>query len=137
MAHKTVTYIPFHTMFQMKKTNEAWHDEGYEEDEMWRSGDEKTDYNPPYVNVKTFEVKKYSFNGGRSFICITDREDEAVPLGQSRSYEAIIETDSTHNHVVTLLNLQQLRQRFYALVCFVITKDKELAGRRKQSKDFC
>ncbi|GJZ55400.1 hypothetical protein Tco_0610593 [Tanacetum coccineum] len=30
-----------------KKTNEAWHDEGYEEDEIWRSGDEKTDYNPP------------------------------------------------------------------------------------------
>ncbi|GJS99177.1 hypothetical protein Tco_0820347 [Tanacetum coccineum] len=30
-----------------KKTNEAWHDEGYEEDEMCRSGDEKTDYDPP------------------------------------------------------------------------------------------
>ncbi|GKD27079.1 hypothetical protein Tco_1233293 [Tanacetum coccineum] len=39
-----------------KKTNEAWHDEGYEEDELWRNGDEKTDYDPPYVNVKTFEV---------------------------------------------------------------------------------
>ncbi|GJT15776.1 hypothetical protein Tco_0874482 [Tanacetum coccineum] len=65
-----------------KKTNEAWHDERYEEDEMWRSGDEKTDYDPPYVNVKTFKVKKYSFKGGRSFICITDREDEALPLGR-------------------------------------------------------
>ncbi|GJT79023.1 phospholipase-like protein [Tanacetum coccineum] len=65
-----------------KKTNVAWHDEGYEEDEMWRSGDEKTDYDPPYVNVKTFEVKKYSFKGGRSFICITDRGDEALPLGR-------------------------------------------------------
>ncbi|GKB86067.1 hypothetical protein Tco_0958339, partial [Tanacetum coccineum] len=30
-----------------KKTNEAWHNEGYEEDEMWRSGDEKTNYDPP------------------------------------------------------------------------------------------
>ncbi|GKD59735.1 phospholipase-like protein [Tanacetum coccineum] len=40
-----------------KKTNEAWHDEAYEEDEMWRIGDEKTDYNPPYVHVKTFKVK--------------------------------------------------------------------------------
>ncbi|GJV46249.1 hypothetical protein Tco_1430785 [Tanacetum coccineum] len=40
-----------------KKTNEAWYDEAYEEDEMWRIGDEKTDYDPPYVNVKTFEVK--------------------------------------------------------------------------------
>ncbi|GKE71340.1 hypothetical protein Tco_1529412 [Tanacetum coccineum] len=65
-----------------KKTNEAWHDEAYEEDEMCRIGDEKTDYDPPYVNVKTFEVKKYSFKGGRSFICITDREDEALPLGR-------------------------------------------------------
>ncbi|GJU73825.1 hypothetical protein Tco_1265230 [Tanacetum coccineum] len=30
-----------------KKTDEAWHDEGYEEDEMWQSGDKKTDYDPP------------------------------------------------------------------------------------------
>ncbi|GJU73675.1 hypothetical protein Tco_1265080 [Tanacetum coccineum] len=66
-----------------KKTNEAWHDEAYEEDEMWRIRDEKTNYDPPYVNVKTFEVKRYSFKGGRSFICITDREDEALPLGRS------------------------------------------------------
>ncbi|GKC79388.1 hypothetical protein Tco_1130162, partial [Tanacetum coccineum] len=65
-----------------KKTNEAWHDEAYEEDEMWRIEDEKTDYNPPYVNIETFEVKKYSFKGGRSFICITDRENEALPLGR-------------------------------------------------------
>ncbi|GJS37537.1 hypothetical protein Tco_0535919 [Tanacetum coccineum] len=35
-----------------KKTNEAWHDEGYEEDEMWRSGDEKTDYNPLMLTLK-------------------------------------------------------------------------------------
>ncbi|GKA98289.1 hypothetical protein Tco_0826226 [Tanacetum coccineum] len=65
-----------------KKINKAWHDEAYKEDEMWRIGDEKTDYDPPYVHVKTFEVKKYSFKGGRSFICITDREDEALPLGR-------------------------------------------------------
>ncbi|GKA69701.1 phospholipase-like protein [Tanacetum coccineum] len=65
-----------------RKTNEAWHDEAYEEEEMWRIRDEKTEYDPPYVNIKTFEVKKYSFKGGRSFICITDREDEAPPLGR-------------------------------------------------------
>ncbi|GKB02164.1 hypothetical protein Tco_0830253 [Tanacetum coccineum] len=65
-----------------KKTNEAWHNEAYEEDKMWRIRDEKTNYDPPYVNIKTFEVKKYSFKGGRSFICITDREDEALPLGR-------------------------------------------------------
>ncbi|GJT37545.1 hypothetical protein Tco_0937410 [Tanacetum coccineum] len=64
-----------------KKINEAWHNEGYEEDEIWRSGDEKTDYDPPYVNIKTFEVKKYSFKGGCSFVCITNREDDTLPLG--------------------------------------------------------
>nr|GEY11436.1 phospholipase-like protein [Tanacetum cinerariifolium] len=65
-----------------KKTNEAWYDEGYEEDEMWRIRDEKTDYDPPYVNIKTFEVKRYSFKGGRSFVCITDHEDDSLPLGR-------------------------------------------------------
>ncbi|GJR26900.1 phospholipase-like protein [Tanacetum coccineum] len=35
-----------------KKTNEAWHDEAYEEDEMWRIGDEKTDYDPPMLTLK-------------------------------------------------------------------------------------
>ncbi|GJT09794.1 phospholipase-like protein [Tanacetum coccineum] len=85
-----------------KKTNEAWHDEGYEEDEMWRSGDEKTDYDPPYVNVKTFEVKKYSFKGGRSFICITDREDEALPLGRVNGarFKAMIRKELEGNKYV-------------------------------------
>ncbi|GJZ70142.1 retrovirus-related pol polyprotein from transposon TNT 1-94 [Tanacetum coccineum] len=85
-----------------KKTNEAWHDEAYEEDEMWRIGDEKTDYDPPYVNVKTFEVKKYSFKGGRSFICITDREDEALPLGRMNGarFKAMIRKELEGNKYV-------------------------------------
>ncbi|GJW04104.1 hypothetical protein Tco_1562960 [Tanacetum coccineum] len=53
--------------------------------------------------------------GGRSFICITDREDEALPLGRmnearfkamikkelkdNKSYEISIEIGSTRNHV--------------------------------------
>ncbi|GKB63417.1 hypothetical protein Tco_0919603 [Tanacetum coccineum] len=65
-----------------KKINEAWHDEAYKEDKMWQIGDEKTDYDPSYVDIKTFKVKKISFKGGRCFICITDREDEALPLGR-------------------------------------------------------
>ncbi|GJY17719.1 hypothetical protein Tco_0389210 [Tanacetum coccineum] len=52
-------------------------DEYNREDEMWRI----TDYDPPYVNIETFEGKNFSFKGGRSFICITNREDEALPLG--------------------------------------------------------
>ncbi|GKC10684.1 hypothetical protein Tco_1007466 [Tanacetum coccineum] len=65
-----------------KKINEAWHDKAYEEDKMCRIGDEKTDYNPLIVDIETFEVKKYSFKGGRSFICFTDHENKALPLGR-------------------------------------------------------
>ncbi|GJV61453.1 hypothetical protein Tco_1467553 [Tanacetum coccineum] len=41
-----------------RKTIDSWHDEGFEEDELWRNGDEKTNYEPPFVDIKTFEVKK-------------------------------------------------------------------------------
>ncbi|GJV05330.1 hypothetical protein Tco_1338899 [Tanacetum coccineum] len=96
-----------------KKTNEAWHNEGYEEDEMWPSGDEKIDYDPPYVNIKTFEVKNNSFKGGRSFVCITDREDDALPLGRVNG------------------------ARFKAMIRKELEdRDKELARRRRQSNDF-
>ncbi|GJR39308.1 hypothetical protein Tco_1214992 [Tanacetum coccineum] len=85
-----------------KKTNEAWHDEGYEEDKLRQSRDEKTDYDPPYVNVKTFKVKKYSFKGGRSFIYITDRKDEALPLGRMNRarFKAMIRKELDANKYV-------------------------------------
>ncbi|GJR49630.1 FAR1-related sequence 5-like protein [Tanacetum coccineum] len=38
-----------------------WHDEGFEEEERWESGIEKTCYTPPFVKSETFEVKRYSF----------------------------------------------------------------------------
>ncbi|GJV12312.1 BYPASS-related protein [Tanacetum coccineum] len=41
-----------------------FNNEGFEEDELWRSSDEKTAYEPPIVDIETFEVKKYSFKGG-------------------------------------------------------------------------
>ncbi|GJZ40745.1 phospholipase-like protein [Tanacetum coccineum] len=61
-----------------KKTNEAWHDEGYEEDEMWRRG--------------------------RSFICITDREDEALPLGRVNGarFKAMIRKELEGNKIQKL-----------------------------------
>ncbi|GKD64163.1 hypothetical protein Tco_1306271 [Tanacetum coccineum] len=48
----------------IKKVIDSWHDVGYEEEELWRSGDEKTDYKPSFVDVKTFEVKKFQQLGG-------------------------------------------------------------------------
>ncbi|GKA69779.1 putative nucleotidyltransferase, ribonuclease H [Tanacetum coccineum] len=76
-------------------------------------GIEDKEYHPPEVQVETFEVKKYSFNGGQSFICVTKDLDNALHLGRknrskfkemirnenSEAREAIIETDSTLNHV--------------------------------------
>ncbi|GJU18816.1 phospholipase-like protein [Tanacetum coccineum] len=87
-----------------KKINEAWHDEAYEDDEMWHIRDEKTDYNPPYVDIETFKVKKYSFKGGRSFICITDRENEALPLGRENGsrFKAMIRKELEGNKIQKL-----------------------------------
>ncbi|GJZ44235.1 calcium load-activated calcium channel-like protein [Tanacetum coccineum] len=39
-------------------TKYAWHDEGHEEGELWKSGIEKIEYEPPMVNAETFEVKR-------------------------------------------------------------------------------
>ncbi|GJW90941.1 hypothetical protein Tco_0168494 [Tanacetum coccineum] len=85
-----------------KKTNEAWHSEGYEEDEMWVIRDEKTDYDPLYVNVETFEVKNYSFKRGYSFICITDSENEALQLGRMNGarFKAMIRKELEGNKYV-------------------------------------
>ncbi|GKB79754.1 RNA-directed DNA polymerase, eukaryota, reverse transcriptase zinc-binding domain protein, partial [Tanacetum coccineum] len=64
-------------------TTYAWHNKGHEEEELWKFGIEKAEYAPPIVNVETFEVKRYSFTGGRSFIYITKQFDDALPLGRA------------------------------------------------------
>ncbi|GKC23234.1 hypothetical protein Tco_1025384 [Tanacetum coccineum] len=65
-----------------KKVIDFWHDVRYEEEELWRCRDEKTNYEPPVVDVKTFEVKKYFFKRGQSFTCITKQDDDALPLDE-------------------------------------------------------
>ncbi|GKA09112.1 hypothetical protein Tco_0688443 [Tanacetum coccineum] len=62
--------------------NNEFNDNGFEEEEQWESGIEKTDYNPPFVKSETFEVKRYSFKNGKSFVCITKQLDDALPLGR-------------------------------------------------------
>ncbi|GKA81221.1 retrovirus-related pol polyprotein from transposon TNT 1-94 [Tanacetum coccineum] len=53
---------------------------------------------------RTFEVKKYSFKGGRSFICITDREDEALPLERVNGarFKAMIRKELEGNKIQKL-----------------------------------
>ncbi|GKD30163.1 phospholipase-like protein [Tanacetum coccineum] len=55
---------------------------GFEEDEQWESGIEKTCYTPPFVKSETFEVKRYSFKKKKSFVRITKQFDDAQPLGR-------------------------------------------------------
>ncbi|GJZ09807.1 hypothetical protein Tco_0544090 [Tanacetum coccineum] len=52
-------------------------------DDIWEYlGIEDKDYHPPEVQVETFEVKKYSFKGGQSFICVTKDVENILPLGR-------------------------------------------------------
>ncbi|GKD18970.1 hypothetical protein Tco_1208128, partial [Tanacetum coccineum] len=67
-----------------------WHDHGLKENERHESGLGIEEYDPPEVYVETFEVKRYSFNSGHSFICVTKEIGDTLPLGRengSRGYE--------------------------------------------------
>nr|GEU55641.1 hypothetical protein [Tanacetum cinerariifolium] len=59
-----------------------WHDHGFEEDERDKIGIKIKKYDPPDVQVETFEVKKNSFKRGQGFVCVTKNVDDALPLGR-------------------------------------------------------
>ncbi|GKF28779.1 hypothetical protein Tco_0095121 [Tanacetum coccineum] len=59
-----------------------WHDHGFEEEERDEIGIEIEKYDPPEVQVETFEVRKYSFKGRQKFVCVTKEVDDALPLGR-------------------------------------------------------
>ncbi|GKF12764.1 hypothetical protein Tco_0050690 [Tanacetum coccineum] len=60
----------------------SWHDEGFKEKELWESGLDEKYYDPLQVCVETFEVKRYSFEVGKSFIHVTKQLEDALPLGR-------------------------------------------------------
>ncbi|GJZ50879.1 RNA-directed DNA polymerase, eukaryota, reverse transcriptase zinc-binding domain protein [Tanacetum coccineum] len=49
---------------QVHNKNHEWHNYEFENEECEEIGIEDKDYHPPEVQVETFEVKKYSFEGG-------------------------------------------------------------------------
>ncbi|GJW78132.1 hypothetical protein Tco_0139814 [Tanacetum coccineum] len=67
---------------QVHNKNYEWHNYEFENEECEEIGIEDKDYHPPEVQVETFEVKKYSFEGGQSFICVTKDLDNILPLGR-------------------------------------------------------
>nr|GFB88013.1 hypothetical protein [Tanacetum cinerariifolium] len=52
----------------------------FKEEGQWECGIKKRDYEPPFVDIETFEIKRYSFKGGKSFICINKQLDVTLPL---------------------------------------------------------
>ncbi|GJV68011.1 hypothetical protein Tco_1483520 [Tanacetum coccineum] len=62
-------------------TSDLWHDKGHEE-ERWKSGLDNKYYDLSLVCVETFEVKRYSFEVGKSFVCVTKQLQEDLPLGR-------------------------------------------------------
>ncbi|GJW09476.1 phospholipase-like protein [Tanacetum coccineum] len=66
-----------------------WHDEGFEEEEQWESGIEKTYYKPPFVDSETFEIKSYSFKGGRIQALEQETRDLDVEHKQMKMLKAI------------------------------------------------
>ncbi|GJX25403.1 hypothetical protein Tco_0231699 [Tanacetum coccineum] len=59
-----------------------WHDHGPEEEEHKEMGIKIEKYDPPKVQVKAFEVKKYTFKSRQKFVCVTKEMDDALPLGR-------------------------------------------------------
>ncbi|GJX05877.1 hypothetical protein Tco_0193809 [Tanacetum coccineum] len=49
---------------------------------VWGNRNRGQRLSPPEVQVETLEVKKYSFNGGQSFNCVTKDLDNTLPLGR-------------------------------------------------------
>nr|GEV26865.1 reverse transcriptase domain-containing protein [Tanacetum cinerariifolium] len=59
-----------------------WHDPGSEEKERGELRINIEEYDPPMVHVESFKIKKYSFNSGQNFICVTKELMDALPLGR-------------------------------------------------------
>nr|GEU60694.1 hypothetical protein [Tanacetum cinerariifolium] len=59
-----------------------WHDKKSEEGERQKHRINIEEYDPPMVHVETFKVKRYSFNTGQNFICVTKELMDALPFGK-------------------------------------------------------
>ncbi|GJS31457.1 reverse transcriptase domain-containing protein [Tanacetum coccineum] len=59
-----------------------WHDHGLEDDERQEIRVNIEEYDPPKVYVEAFEVRRYSFDSGQSFICVTSELKDTLPLGR-------------------------------------------------------
>ncbi|GJR98519.1 hypothetical protein Tco_0270693 [Tanacetum coccineum] len=63
-------------------STKQWYDEGFEEEELWQNGIEEIDYTPPLAKNETFDIHRYTFKNGKSFISITKQIKDVLPLGK-------------------------------------------------------
>ncbi|GJR37565.1 phospholipase-like protein [Tanacetum coccineum] len=72
-----------------------WHDQKSEEEERRELGINIEEYDPPIVHVETFEIKRYSFDSGQNFICVTKELMDALPFGRENgaSFRDMIRTE--------------------------------------------
>ncbi|GJU44368.1 hypothetical protein Tco_1201634 [Tanacetum coccineum] len=84
---------------QVHNKNYEWHNYEFENEECEEIRIEDKDYHPPEVQVETFEVKKYSFEGGQSFICVTKDLDNILPLGRKNGskFKEMIQKEVENN----------------------------------------
>ncbi|GKC29813.1 putative reverse transcriptase domain-containing protein [Tanacetum coccineum] len=59
-----------------------WHDQKLEEEKRQKLGINIEEYEPPMVHIETFEVKRYSFDTGQSFIYVTKELMDALSMGR-------------------------------------------------------
>ncbi|GJU01236.1 retrovirus-related pol polyprotein from transposon TNT 1-94 [Tanacetum coccineum] len=90
---------------QVYNKNYEWHDYEFENEESEEIGIEDKDYHPPEVQVETFEVKKYSFERGQSFICVTKDLDNILPLGRKNrsKFKEMIRKEVENNKTIQKL----------------------------------
>ncbi|GKD72799.1 hypothetical protein Tco_1331081 [Tanacetum coccineum] len=62
------------------KNKDWWYDYWNEDEEKTELGNK--DYNPPKVHTETFEVTKYKFDNGCSFICVSGENNETLSVGR-------------------------------------------------------
>ncbi|GJY24710.1 putative reverse transcriptase domain-containing protein [Tanacetum coccineum] len=60
----------------------CWHDQKSEEEERRELRINIEEYDPQRVHVETFEIKRYSFDSGQNFICVSKELMNALSLGR-------------------------------------------------------
>ncbi|GKB43596.1 hypothetical protein Tco_0888538 [Tanacetum coccineum] len=60
----------------------CWHDKKSEEEERRELGINIEEYDPQRVHVETFKIKRYSFDSGQNFICVSKELMDALSLGR-------------------------------------------------------